>query len=845
MIQQVLVWLSPSATQNVALALTHSLWQGTLVAFALEMVLRVLRDEVPAENTEAAGRSYLGNPRAKLRYTVACLGLLVLAALPVANLLIMKAATNEVAAMESPVGQSESVAMVGSMHRPAMPESQRFGGELVRDEQEPTIAEAKHGGFRAITAPRFQWVRRIALQAFFWIWFIGVALLSIWHLIGWTLSRKLRERGIAPSDEVLMLVEKMALRLGVHRAIDVRKTSGATTPMVIGWIKPALILPARLLTEIAPRELEAVLAHELAHVRRNDYLVNLVQIVVETLMFYHPAVWWVSGRIRREREFCADDLALQVCERHEVYAQSLVAVAETAVAPASHAIAATGGSLLHRVHRILHFPEQPSPLPWSARCSAAAGLTAAIGLGVAMMAVAQNQHPDETPSFVSADISAGTGDSAESAEEPATSAEASPKLVQPGGEEALSESAAMSVAPVPTLEGIWRVVSMFNRGERIPNANVKGFCIEIGEKKLTMRLKDRVLAETDFEIDESTKPASIKMVFEGKPSLGILVKEGRRMSICLSGSEEQRPTKFISEDDSPNRMLIHLCWGEFPPDRPIWIANANGGNLRQLELPKGFACGSPDWSPDGKVVACDAWNLTRGEDYDAGRLTLVPVNGGEVTDLGPGAMPSWSPNGKRIAFCRYGAGGGVRVMDADGTDEELIDGDGWGVDWSPVGNEIAYPKPTSSGMNICIVDSDTEERRMLLESEEYRWICWNLSWSPDGKSICFVGTRHDGTKEVARVSAQGRDEGFKILFSTKTAPQYELIRSIVSWAGNSEQILVSMKGPEDRFRQLYVLDAEGEEPPKPFPGQRPHCENEDMAWSSDGKQVAYIRWEPD
>ena len=840
MIQYAFAWLSPSTTQNVALALTHAVWQGALVAFALDAVLRLLRDGVPVESTGNAGRSPCSNPRAKLRYTIACFGLLVMAALPVANLMVMRTATDQVATMESAVGKSEPVAVIGGMDPRAMPESERFDRELIAGERKPAIVGSEHGDLLAVTAPRFPRVRRIALQVFFWIWFVGVVLLSMWHLVGWSLSRTLRQRGIAPSDEVLMLVEKMALRLGVHRAIEVRKTSRATTPMVIGWIKPALILPVKLLAEIAPRELEAVLAHELAHIRRHDYLVNLMQTVVETMMFYHPAVWWVSGRIRREREFCADDLALQVCEGYEIYAQSLIAVAETAVAPAPHAVAASGGSLLHRVHRILRFPEQPSPLPWSARCSAAAGLTAAIALGVAMMAVAQNRDAKETQFSSVAGISAGAGDTTNSREEPDTPVDSAHEASR-----AEIPSEAVATSTTPTLEGAWRVVSMFNAGRRIPNSNVNGLCFEFGDSKLTMRLRDRVLAETDYEIDKSTKPASIKMVFQGKPSLGILVMEGRRMSICLSGTKEQRPTKFISETDSPNRMLFHLCWGEFPPDRPIYVANADGSNLRQLKLPPGLACGSPDWSPDGKLVACDAWYLTRRENYAAGRLTLVPVDGGEVTDLGPGAMPSWSPDGKQIAFCRYGAGRGVWVMNADGTDEKLIDGAGWGVDWSPVNDEIAYPKPTSSGTNICIVDSDTEERRMLLETEAYRSICWNLSWSPDGKSICFVGTRPDGIKEVARVSAQGEEEEFKVLFSTKTTPQYELIREIVSWAGNSEQILVSMKGPEDRFRRIYLIDAEGEKPPRPFPGQKPNFENEDMAWSGDGKRIAYITWAPD
>lgn len=842
MIQDALAWLSPSTTQSVALALTHSVWQGTLVAFALEAILRLLRDEMCAEGTEAVGRSSHGNPRANLRYMIACLGLLAMAALPVANLMVMSPASDRAAAVESPIDGSEPVAAVGGIDLPAMPESGRFDRELISEEEGAALAGSEQGDQLAATAPRFPRMRRIALQVFFWIWFAGVVSLSMWHLVGWTLSQKLRERGISASDEVLMLVEKMALRLGVHRAIEVRQTSRATTPMVIGWIKPALVLPVRLLAEIAPRELEAVLAHELAHIRRHDYLLNLMQTVVETLMFYHPAVWWVSGRIRREREFCADDLALQVCEGYEVYAQSLVVVAETAVAPAPHAVAATGGSLLHRVHRVLHFPEEPSPLPWSARCSAVTGLTAAIGLGIAMMAVAQNRGPEETQSAIAADISAEAGDATESGQEPETPVDPVREANAAG---VPSETAAINAAPTPTLEGVWRVVSMFNKGRRIPDANVKGLCFEFGDKKLTMRLKDRVVAETDFEIDTSTKPASIKMVFEGQPSLGILVTEARRMSICLSGVKEQRPTKFVSETDSPNRMLIHLCRGEFPPDRPIYVANADGSNLRQLKLPAGLACGSPDWSPDGKVVACDAWNLTRGEDYAAGRLTLVPVDGGEITDLGAGAMPSWSPDGKRIGYCRYRAGRGVWVMSADGTDEKLIDEAGWGIDWSPVNNEIAYTKSSSNGTVICIVDFDTEERRTLLETEGYRSICWNLSWSPDGKSICFVGRRADGTMEVARVSAQGEDEELKVLFSTKAAPGYDLIRQIVSWAGNSEQILVSMKGPEDRFRQIYVLDAEGEKPPKAFPGQKPNFENEDMAWSSDGQRIAYITWEPD
>ena len=265
-------------------------------------------------------------------------------------------------------------------------------------------------------------------------------------------------------------------------------------------------------------------------------------------------------------------------------------------------------------------------------------------------------------------------------------------------------------------------------------------------------------------------------------------------------------------------MLIHLLRGEFEPGHPLWVIDAEGSNLRKLDLPKAMACGSPDWSPEGKKIACDAWDLSHGETYANARITIIPVKGGEITDLGMGAMPSWSPDGKRIGLCRYNPRG-VWIMNADGTNEKHVDPEGWGVDWSPVGNEIAYTKYSSGGgyssgaANIHIVDPDTDKHRSLLKTEKYRSIYWNMSWSPDGKSICFLGNRPDGTKEVARVSSQGDSEGFKVLLSLKASPQYMVIRPIVSWDGNSKQILVSMKGPEDRFRQLYLLDAEGKEPP--------------------------------
>ena len=395
MIQQLSDWLSPSATQQVALALTHSLWQGMIVAFLLDAVLRLFRDRGSADDIGLSAAAPT-RTRAQARYVLACMGLVTLAAIPIVNLRVIDSSPDPVARLDSgsEVSVDEPLAATTPITSPAQSTEtdQVPTGVSASDAREPVV-ETNEGLPQTASAatPLMPWAKRIFLRLFFWTWFLGVAILSIWHLVGWALSQRLRYGGATASDEILTLAERTAFRLGVHRTIDVRQTLQATTPMVIGWIKPALVLPAKLLSALAPRELEAVLAHELAHVKRHDYLVNLVQTAVETLMFYHPAVWWVSGRIRSEREFCADDLAMQVCDRREEYAQSLVAVAETSLATPAHAVAVTGGSLLQRVHRILRFPDQPTPLPWPAKCSALVGVVSALCLGVAMIAVAEDR----------------------------------------------------------------------------------------------------------------------------------------------------------------------------------------------------------------------------------------------------------------------------------------------------------------------------------------------------------------------------------------------------------------------------------------------------------------------
>jgi bla regulator protein BlaR1 len=148
-------------------------------------------------------------------------------------------------------------------------------------------------------------------------------------------------------------VERMATEMGITRAVRVRVVTQLASPLTTGWWRPVVLLPAALVTGMSPHLLEALVAHELAHVRRFDYLVNLGQNVVELLLFYHPAVWWISGRIRAERELVADDIAAGHLGEPRTLALALSALEKMQFSGERMAIAASGGDLVARIRRLV------------------------------------------------------------------------------------------------------------------------------------------------------------------------------------------------------------------------------------------------------------------------------------------------------------------------------------------------------------------------------------------------------------------------------------------------------------------------------------------------------------
>src|SRR5580658_10053818 len=156
------------------------------------------------------------------------------------------------------------------------------------------------------------------------LWLLGVFALSAYTAIGLARVQRLKRQGLQPVDAAwIQTLENVSRRLGVTRLVRLYTSALAETPSVIGWLRPYILLPVTALTGLSESQLRAILAHELAHIRRHDYLVNLLQTAVETLLFYHPAVWWVGRQIRQEREHCCDDIAVSLCGDPVEYASAL------------------------------------------------------------------------------------------------------------------------------------------------------------------------------------------------------------------------------------------------------------------------------------------------------------------------------------------------------------------------------------------------------------------------------------------------------------------------------------------------------------------------------------------
>lgn len=229
-------------------------------------------------------------------------------------------------------------------------------------------------------------------------WMLGVLALSVWRVGGWIATCRLRIIGTTPvGHEIAALAQRLTDRMRLSRPVRVFRSIVIETPAVIGHLRPVVLLPIGALTGLTPDQLEAILAHELAHVRRCDYLARILQTVIETVLFYHPAVWWISRRIDQEREHCCDDWAVATCGSRLGYAKALTELAELRSTAPSLAAAASGGSLLRRIRRLLDVSASgPGPARRALTGVYALAVVLALGVGVGMHALAMNGRDGET-----------------------------------------------------------------------------------------------------------------------------------------------------------------------------------------------------------------------------------------------------------------------------------------------------------------------------------------------------------------------------------------------------------------------------------------------------------------
>jgi len=309
--------LNRPVMHQVGWTLLHSLWQGALVG----VVFFVLRFALRRCSAQA-------------RYLAGCLCLTLLVAMPAVTLLkglpSPPAGGAAGAVMSAPGGIAVHAFGVASAAR-------SYGGSG------PYWPVHRGADFLARLAPELASV-----------WVLGVAFFSAKLTRSCWCVRDLRTRDQEPVEAAwLEMLDDLRCRLGVNRPVRLLKSALVEVPTVIGWFRPVILLPAATLTGLAPGQLEAILAHELAHVRRLDYVVNAFQCLVETLMFYHPVAWWISACIREERENCCDDLVISVCGDRLGYARALATLEGLRAELPEWSFAASGGSLLNRIRRLV------------------------------------------------------------------------------------------------------------------------------------------------------------------------------------------------------------------------------------------------------------------------------------------------------------------------------------------------------------------------------------------------------------------------------------------------------------------------------------------------------------
>ena len=196
------------------------------------------------------------------------------------------------------------------------------------------------------------------------LWLIGMLLLAIRLAGGFLYIQKLREENYSLGDTWESRLEAMLEKAGTSKPVKLAESALIQIPVAIGHLKPMILFPVAAVNQLSQSEVEAILAHELAHIIRNDFLHNIIQSLIEVVFYYNPAVWLLSAVVRHERENCCDDMAVALCGNNLTYAKALLGL-ETLSSPVPALVLpakANEQRLLNRIKRVLNQPQTKTNL---------------------------------------------------------------------------------------------------------------------------------------------------------------------------------------------------------------------------------------------------------------------------------------------------------------------------------------------------------------------------------------------------------------------------------------------------------------------------------------------------
>ncbi|MDW3645512.1 MAG: M56 family metallopeptidase [Bacteroidia bacterium] len=305
---------SSALAQAFGWTLFHSLWQGFIWVLALSLILR-----------------YVSRQKAQLRYFASLLCLFGLFAGSFGTFLYEYRLIST---------STFSLSLGADAHI------------IVNQPGQFTAAE-NSGFLQQISINVESWGRYLPYVSM--IWMLGVLFFSVRWIGSWVYLQDIRRNSHEAKYKWQSWVDEIAHEMGIRKYVTLKESSQIQSPMVIGHLKPIILLPLGMLTNLSTTQLEAIFAHELAHIRRYDFLINMIQSFMEIIFFYHPAQWWISNQIRDEREHCCDDAAVEICGDPLAYAKALADLEEIRMVQLQLAPALSGRKphLLNRIKRLM------------------------------------------------------------------------------------------------------------------------------------------------------------------------------------------------------------------------------------------------------------------------------------------------------------------------------------------------------------------------------------------------------------------------------------------------------------------------------------------------------------